>query len=37
MDYASTMAIFFLYAMLVASIFALKPLLKQFSARAGEA
>ena len=37
MDYASTMAIFFLYAMLVASIFALKPLLKQFSARAREA
>ena len=36
MDYASTMAIFFLYAMLVASIFALKPLLRQFSARAGE-
>ena len=37
MDYASTMAIFFLYAMLVASLFALKPLLRQFSARAGEA
>ena len=35
MDYASTMAIFFLYAMLVASVFALKPLLKQFSDRAG--
>ncbi|MEO6012514.1 MAG: sugar ABC transporter permease [Devosia sp.] len=33
MDYASTMAIFFLYAMLVASIFALTPLLKQFGER----
>ena len=37
MDYASTMAIFFLYAMLVASLFALRPLLKQFSTRASEA
>lgn len=37
MDYASTMAVFFLYVMLVASIFALKPLLKQFTDRAGEA
>lgn len=37
MDYASTMAIFFLYVMLVASIFALRPLLKQFTDRAGEA
>lgn len=37
MDYASTMAVFFLYAMLVASIFALRPLLKQFTDRAGEA
>lgn len=36
MDYASTMAIFFLYAMLVASLFALAPLLKQFSTRASE-
>lgn len=36
MDYASTMAIFFLYAMLVASLFALAPLLKQFSNRASE-
>lgn len=36
MDYASTMAIFFLYAMLVASLFALRPLLKQFSTRASE-
>ncbi|PSJ61726.1 carbohydrate ABC transporter permease [Kumtagia ephedrae] len=36
MDYASTMAIFFLYAMLVASLFALTPLLKQFSNRASE-
>lgn len=36
MDYASTMAIFFLYAMLVASLFALAPLLKQFSNRANE-
>lgn len=33
MDYASTMSIFFLYAMLVASLFALKPLLKQFAER----
>ena len=37
MDYASTMAVFFLYVMLVASIFALKPLPKQFTDRAGEA
>jgi len=37
MDYASTMSAFFLYVMLVASIFALTPLLKQFTARAGEA
>lgn len=36
MDYASTMAIFFLYALLVASLFALRPLLKQFSVRASE-
>lgn len=36
MDYASTMAIFFLYALLVASLFALRPLLKQFSIRASE-
>lgn len=36
MDYASTMAVFFLYAMLVASLFALRPLLTQFSARASE-
>ncbi|MDX0405776.1 ABC transporter permease subunit [Sinorhizobium medicae] len=36
MDYASTMAIFFLYAMLVASLFALRPLLTQFSSRASE-
>ena len=36
MDYASTMAIFFLYAMLVASLFALAPLLRQFSNRASE-
>ena len=34
MDYASTMAIFFLYALLVASVFALRPLLKQFTERA---
>jgi multiple sugar transport system permease protein len=33
MDYASTMAVFFLYAMLVASIFALTPLLRQFGER----
>jgi len=37
MDYASTMAIFFLYVMLVAAIFALTPLLKQFTDRAKEA
>lgn len=36
MDYASTMALFFLYAMLVASLFALRPLLTQFTARASE-
>lgn len=33
MDYASTMAVYFLYAMMVASIFALTPLLKQFAER----
>lgn len=37
MDYASTMSFFFLYVMLVASIFALTPLLKQFTSRAAEA
>lgn len=37
MDYASTMAIFFLYVMLVAAVFALTPLLKQFTDRAKEA
>ncbi len=36
MDYASTMAIFFLYVMLVAAVFALTPLLKQFTDRAKE-
>ncbi|MFV0476014.1 MAG: carbohydrate ABC transporter permease [Pikeienuella sp.] len=36
MDYASTMAVFFLYVMLVAAIFALTPLLKQFTDRAKE-
>ena len=33
MDYASTMSVYFLYAMMVASLFALKPLLKQFTER----
>lgn len=37
MDYASTMGVFFLYVMLVAAVFALTPLLKQFTDRAGEA
>lgn len=37
MDYASTMSIFFLYVMLVAAVFALTPLLKQFTDRAKEA
>ncbi|MBE2277296.1 MAG: sugar ABC transporter permease [Rhodobacteraceae bacterium] len=37
MDYASTMAVFFLYVMLVAAVFALTPLLKQFTDRAKEA
>ena len=37
MDYASTMAVFFLYVMLVAAVFALAPLLKQFTSRATEA
>ena len=37
MDYASTMSVFFLYVMLVGAVFALTPLLKQFTARAGEA
>lgn len=37
MDYASTMAIFFLYVMLVAAVFSLTPLLKQFTDRAREA
>lgn len=37
MDYASTMAVFFLYVMLVAAVFALTPLLAQFTARAKEA
>jgi multiple sugar transport system permease protein len=37
MDYASTMAVFFLYVMLVAAVFALAPLLKQFTERATEA
>ncbi len=36
MDYASTMSIFFLYVMLVAAVFALTPLLKQFTSRAAE-
>lgn len=36
MDYASTMSVFFLYVMLVAAVFALTPLLKQFTARAAE-
>ncbi|MCF1711129.1 sugar ABC transporter permease [Tabrizicola sp. J26] len=36
MDYASTMAVFFLYVMLVAAVFALTPLLKQFTDRAKE-
>lgn len=37
MDYASTMAVFFLYVMLVAAVFALTPLLRQFTDRAREA
>ena len=37
MDYASTMAVFFLYVMLVAAVFALTPLLRQFTDRAKEA
>lgn len=37
MDHASTMAVFFLYVMLVAAVFALTPLLKQFTDRAKEA
>jgi multiple sugar transport system permease protein len=37
MDYASTMAVFFLYVSLVAAVFALTPLLKQFTDRAKEA
>lgn len=37
MDYASTMAIFFLYVVIVAAVFALAPLLKQFTDRAKEA
>lgn len=36
MDYASTMSIFFLYVMLVAAVFALTPLLRQFTSRAAE-
>ena len=36
MDYASTMALFFLYVMLVTAVFALTPLLKQFTDRAKE-
>jgi multiple sugar transport system permease protein len=35
MDYASTMALLFLYAVVVASLFALRPLLNLFAARAG--
>jgi multiple sugar transport system permease protein len=34
MDYASTMALLFLYAVVLASMFALKPLLAQFTSRA---
>lgn len=37
MDHASAMAVFFLYVMLVAAVFALTPLLKQFTDRAKEA
>jgi multiple sugar transport system permease protein len=33
MDYASTMALLFLYAVVVAALFALRPLLNMFSAR----
>jgi multiple sugar transport system permease protein len=36
MDYASTMALLFLYAVVVGSMFALKPLLNLFAVRAGE-
>jgi len=35
MDFASTMALLFLYAVVVAALFALRPLLNMFSARAG--
>jgi multiple sugar transport system permease protein len=34
MDYASTMALLFLYAVVVAAIFALRPLLNMFGGRA---
>jgi multiple sugar transport system permease protein len=34
MDYASTMALLFMFAVVVASLFALKPLLNMFSSRA---
>lgn len=34
MDYASTMALLFLYAVVLASLFALKPLLNMFASRA---
>jgi hypothetical protein len=36
MDYASTMALLFLYVVVLASGFALKPLLTRFALRAGE-
>jgi multiple sugar transport system permease protein len=36
MDYASTMALLFLFAVVVASGFALRPLLNRFALRAGE-
>lgn len=35
MDYASTMSLLFLYAVVLASLFALKPLLNMFASRAG--
>jgi multiple sugar transport system permease protein len=35
MDYASTMALLFLYAVVVAALFALRPLLNMFGGRAG--
>jgi multiple sugar transport system permease protein len=35
MDYASTMALLFLFAVVVASGFALRPLLNRFALRAG--